>query len=51
MTRIEVYKAGVLVTVHIAPNANAARVFTAHHEGLGRCVLLFHARTESERAS
>ena len=51
MTRIEVYDAGVLVLVHITPNANVARVFMHHHEGLGRCVLLFHARTESERAS
>jgi len=51
MTRIEVYKAGVLSLVHVAPNANAARVFTEHHEGKGVCVLVFWPRTESERVS
>jgi len=47
----ELIDAGTLVTVHIAPNANAARVFTEHHEGKGVCVLVFWPRTESERVS
>jgi len=51
MTRIEVYDAGVLVAVHVAPNVNAARVFVDQRVSEGLSVLVFTPRSESERAA
>ena len=51
MTRIEVYDNGVLVRVHVVPNANCARVFCEQQESEGLSVLVFTPRSEAERAS
>jgi len=50
LTRIEVWRDGVLTRSHVAPNANVARVFMAQQEAAGFKALLVYPRTETERA-
>ena len=51
LTRIEVWRDGVLVLARTVPNANAAKVYIANQQARGFRTLLVRTRTETERAA
>ena len=48
LTRVEVYRDGVLVDARTVPNLNVARVYMARQEAAGLHALLIHPRTDTE---